>query len=71
MAQITELSLLALPGMMHSFSPKAAAVSTIRAFGDAVLSITAKLSGDLSIEPKLQGTLDIEPKLDGTLSINE
>lgn len=45
--------------------------SVPRAFGDAVLSIAAKLGGDMSIEPKLKGTLSIEPKLEGDLSINE
>ena len=53
------------PGILWS------AGAAIRAFGAAVLTITAKLSGSVTNETKLEGTGTVEPVHDGTFSINE
>ena len=72
MAQKTQLSVLGLPGAIHSFLAKTeAAAAVTRAFGDAVLSIAAKLAGSVTNETKLAGTGTVEPIHDGTISINE
>jgi hypothetical protein len=70
MAQKTELSLLALPGMMHGFSAKAEAEG-IRAFGEGAVTVVGKFSGMVTNEGKYDGTVSVEGKLDGTVTLNE
>lgn len=54
MAQITELSVLALPGMVHSFNAKATA--------------GGRLCGQVTNEPKYAGTITNVPKYSGTIT---
>jgi len=69
MPQKTELSLLALPGMIHSFSPKAAAEVEDRRF-TGTITVVPKFAGTVANEPKYAGTVANEPKYEGTIAIN-
>jgi len=54
MAQKTELSVLSLPGPVHSFSAKADA--------------SRRLCGTITNEPKYDGTITGEPKYGGVIT---
>ena len=69
MAQKTEISVLALPGMIHSFSPKSAADS-IRVFGGGTVTVAGKFSATVTSAGKFDGDVTVEQKLDGDFSIN-
>ena len=70
MAQKTELSLLALPGMIHSFLAKdeAAAVGDRRFTG--TITVAPKYEGTYANEPKFEGAVTNESKYEGTIAIN-
>ena len=69
MAQKTQISVLALPGMVHSFSPKSAA-DAIRAFDGGTVTVLGKFSGTVTNVGKFDGDVTVEQKMDGTFSIN-
>ena len=58
MAQKTELSVLALPGPVHSFNAKE----------EAVPSTVFRLCGQVTNEPKYGGTVSGESKYSGTIT---
>ena len=60
-----------MPGAIHSFIAKAAAVGAVRAFGDCSLTVEAIFSGTVSNEMKLAATDTVEPIFDSEFSINE
>jgi hypothetical protein len=70
MAQKTELSLLALPGMIHSFSAKAEAEG-IRVFGEGTVTVAGKFSGMVTNEGKYDGTVAVENIFGGTVTVND
>ena len=70
MAQKTELSLLALPGMMHGFSAKDEAEG-IRVFGEGTVTVVGKFSGTVMNEGKYDGAVSVEGKFGGTVTLNE
>lgn len=69
MAQKTELSVLALPGPVHSFSAKEEAVpSTVFRMCGQVTN-EPKYAGAVSNEAKYAGTITNEPKFGGEVSL--
>ena len=72
MAQKTELSLLALPGMMHGFSAKDEAAGVVtRVFGEGTVTVAGKFSGTVMNEGKYDGAVSVEGKFGGTVTLNE
>lgn len=68
MAQKTELSVLSLPGPVHSFSAKEeAAPSAFRLCG--TITNEPKYAGTVSNEPKYAGIITNEPKYGGEVSL--
>jgi len=65
MAQKTELSALALPGPVHSFSAKEEAVPSVVFRMCGSISNESKFAGAVSNEPKFAGTVSNEPKFGG------
>lgn len=65
MAQTTELSVLALPGMIHSFVAKAAGAIIIPGCG--ILTSIPLVTGKICSNVRVSGQFQSEPKVTGTL----